>query len=98
MSELTALAVSEGYGACEDAEARTRFPASHERPAAIRGNPALTSIILYALRAWGGGSEFAFFEQKKKDIQTGCPFFVGAGYEARTRYLHLGKVALYQMS
>ena len=25
------------------------------------------------------------------------PFF-GAGYEARTRYLHLGKVALYQMS
>ena len=25
-------------------------------------------------------------------------FFVGAAYEARTRYLHLGKVALYQMS
>ena len=25
-------------------------------------------------------------------------FFLGAGYEARTRYLHLGKVALYQMS
>jgi hypothetical protein len=24
--------------------------------------------------------------------------FSGAGYEARTRYLHLGKVALYQMS
>ena len=24
--------------------------------------------------------------------------FHGAGYEARTRYLHLGKVALYQMS
>ncbi len=24
--------------------------------------------------------------------------FFGAGYEARTRYLHLGKVALYQMS
>ena len=23
---------------------------------------------------------------------------LGAGYEARTRYLHLGKVALYQMS
>ena len=23
---------------------------------------------------------------------------MGAGYEARTRYLHLGKVALYQMS
>ena len=28
-----------------------------------------------------------------------CSFsFFGAGYEARTRYLHLGKVALYQMS
>ena len=26
------------------------------------------------------------------------PFFSGAGDEARTRYLHLGKVALYQMS
>ncbi len=25
-------------------------------------------------------------------------FLFGAGYEARTRYLHLGKVALYQMS
>ena len=24
--------------------------------------------------------------------------FHGAGYEIRTRYLHLGKVALYQMS
>ena len=24
--------------------------------------------------------------------------YSGAGYEARTRYLHLGKVALYQMS
>jgi len=25
-------------------------------------------------------------------------FFVGADYGARTRHLHLGKVALYQMS
>ena len=25
-------------------------------------------------------------------------FVIGAAYEARTRYLHLGKVALYQMS
>ena len=31
---------------------------------------------------------------------THYPLFkdAGAGYEARTRYLHLGKVALYQMS
>ena len=27
-----------------------------------------------------------------------CFFFYGAGDEARTRYLHLGKVALYRMS
>ena len=29
-----------------------------------------------------------------------CPviIFCGAAYEARTRYLHLGKVALYRMS
>ena len=26
------------------------------------------------------------------------PRYYGADYEARTRYLHLGKVALYQMS
>ena len=25
-------------------------------------------------------------------------FFIGAGNETRTRYLHLGKVALYRMS
>ena len=28
----------------------------------------------------------------------GTMFEIGAGDEARTRYLHLGKVALYQMS
>ena len=35
----------------------------------------------------------------KKKEQNVCSFFIcGAGDEARTRYLHLGKVALYQMS
>ena len=34
---------------------------------------------------------------KKKNHPIGW-FLTGAGYEARTRYLHLGKVALYQMS
>ena len=34
-----------------------------------------------------------------KKEQNYCSFFIcGAGDEARTRYLHLGKVALYQMS
>ena len=37
------------------------------------------------------------FVDSKKDIHSDV-FFFGAGYEARTRYLHLGKVALYQMS
>ena len=34
---------------------------------------------------------------KKKDTHS-VSFFFGASDEARTRYLHLGKVALYQMS
>ena len=33
-----------------------------------------------------------------KKEQRLAPFSFGAGDEARTRYLHLGKVALYQMS
>ena len=35
---------------------------------------------------------------KKEGHPYGCPSFFGAGDGARTRYLHLGKVALYQMS
>ena len=35
---------------------------------------------------------------KKKNIQIWMFFLAGASDEARTRYLHLGKVALYQMS
>ena len=34
----------------------------------------------------------------EKPVQTGLSLFFGAADEARTRYLHLGKVALYQMS
>ncbi len=33
-----------------------------------------------------------------KKESTSDEVLFGAGYEARTRYLHLGKVALYQMS
>ena len=36
--------------------------------------------------------------QKENGHPFGCPFLFGADDEARTRYLHLGKVALYQMS
>ena len=35
---------------------------------------------------------------KEKDQPFGWSFLFGAGDEARTRYLHLGKVALYRMS
>ena len=34
----------------------------------------------------------------KKNRRFCIRFFSGAGDEARTRYLHLGKVALYRMS
>ncbi len=36
--------------------------------------------------------------EKEKDTIFIVSFSLGAGDEARTRYLHLGKVALYQMS
>ena len=39
----------------------------------------------------------SFQRQKEKPPDFGW-LLIGAGYEARTRYLHLGKVALYQMS
>ena len=37
-------------------------------------------------------------EAGHKKIPNTFVFGIGAGDEARTRYLHLGKVALYQMS
>ena len=41
----------------------------------------------------------AFCVRKKKNSRpNGQEFYTGASDEARTRYLHLGKVALYQMS
>ena len=39
-----------------------------------------------------------FFEEKHPHPSQVWVFLSGAGNEARTRYLHLGKVALYQMS
>ena len=73
---------------------RSRHPANGR---AIRRNPAFTSGF-NALRA-GRGSEFnlpATFQKEKPPRWGG--FLFGAGDEARTRYLDLGKVALYQMS
>ena len=78
-------------------EARTRFPASREWHSHSR-EPCLTSEF-DALRA-GRGSEFkpARGIPKTKPHPFGWGFVFGAGDEARTRYLDLGKVALYQMS
>ena len=44
------------------------------------------------------GRLFFRAEAKIKGTTNVVPFIFGAGDEARTRYLHLGKVALYQMS
>ena len=79
-------------------EARTRFPASHEWRSHSR-EPYLTSKF-YVLRT-GRGSEFYPARgtgQKQNTTPEGWCFVFGAGDEARTRYLDLGKVALYQMS
>ena len=46
----------------------------------------------------GGGSEFFPPNEKNRASKPDVLFHSGAGNEARTRYLHLGKVALYQMS
>ena len=43
----------------------------------------------------GHGTRFLY---EKKECHEHIPLLFGAGDEARTRYLHLGKVALYRMS
>ena len=43
----------------------------------------------------GHGTRFLY---EKKECHKHIPLLFGAGDEARTRYLHLGKVALYRMS
>ena len=52
-------------------EARTRFPASHELPAAIRRNPA-SPLIGCALRARVEAAS-SLRLTKKQDTQIGCP-------------------------
>ena len=79
-----------------DNEARTRFPASRQRPSAIRGNP-IRPRIENALRALGWRYRVHLLP-KNRTSKPDVLFLSGAGNEARTRYLHLGKVALYQMS
>ena len=58
-------------------EARTRSPASHERPSAIRGNPVRPRIE-NALRALRRRYRVRLLP-KKQDIQTGCPVSLWSG-------------------
>ena len=46
----------------------------------------------------GYGAEYSVFLKERTLKGFLSVLLVGADYEARTRYLHLGKVALYQMS
>ena len=63
---------------------------------AIRGSPALPRMISRAARRSRQRVLGAVCKKRKHHLLRWC--FSGAGDEARTRYLDLGKVALYQMS
>ena len=75
---------------------RNEKPLSFDRGAFWRRHPDLNrgsgicSPVPYHL-AMAPDMRFA-------DAEASANRFVGAAYEARTRYLHLGKVALYRMS
>ena len=63
---------------------------------AIRGSPASPRMISRAARRSRQRVLGAVCKKRKRHLLRWC--FSGAGDEARTRYLDLGKVALYQMS
>ena len=74
------------------------LPASHEPPGGASREPCAHLRSKCASRM-GGGSEFEKPVSIAKNNTTTMSWcYFGAGDEARTRYLHLGKVALYQMS
>ena len=84
-------------------EARTRFRPPCKGPAALCRDPGRPRIgkkraervLRWRYRVRANNPSF----RKKERQPFGClSFFSGASDEARTRYLHLGKVALYQMS
>ena len=57
-----------------------------------------SSADLICAPRMGVGIEFFSSDEKIRTSNSDVLIYSGAGYEARTRYLHLGKVALYQMS
>ena len=76
------------------------LPAIPRMAVAIRRTPGSPRIRSRLRRGGGRAASSAglIVIPKGKGHPLGCPFPFGAGNEARTRYLHLGKVALYQMS
>ncbi len=84
-----------------------RLPAKPPKrtPAVSFSSPPPAAHLLFLLarqrkRRWGAETVCAHLgvKQKKKTTKLFSLIIHGAGDEARTRYLHLGKVALYQMS
>ena len=74
-------------------------PGRFELPNQGFADPCLTTGLCHRRSLFYAG----FSETLHGFLGNGIPTrrvwgFHGAGYEARTRYLHLGKVALYQMS
>ena len=94
------MAVSLFSGASD--EALTRFRPPRKVPAALCGDPRRPRIEKNALCAFleveVPSSSKSSSPQKKRETALAVSLFSGASDEARTRYLHLGKVALYQMS
>ena len=82
------------FGASDEARTRYRTPQS----CALRG-PRTSGLHINAARRvdrWRQRVRFCPSTQNKKPPM--AVLYFGASDEARTRYLHLGKVALYQMS
>ena len=79
-------------------ELASRHPTNRLCQAAIRGNPASPPELKPRSARDQVEAASSFGSTAQKNIQPNGWMFFGAGYEARTRYLHLGKVALYQMS
>ena len=64
----------------------------------MRGKPLRVSPLAFNHPPAGDHFCVAKVLLQKRKTPTWVSFFFGAGDEARTRYLDLGKVALYQMS
>ena len=63
--------------------------------------PSLSSVAIIIANTFPSINKkriYSMGQKKKSTTHHSSAFQSGAGDEARTRYLHLGKVALYQMS